>query len=158
VAVFPPEAAREDLRRRLPPGARFARPSKWHVTLAFLGEVDDFRVPDAADALATLPAPRPFRLRLTGCGRFGSVVWTGVRGDLGRLTELRESVRLALATAGFPIDPRPFRPHLTLSYRPEPTLLPALDGYTGPDWPIPGFALVQSLQGNYETLQTWPTP
>jgi 2'-5' RNA ligase len=94
-------------------------------------------------------------LRLDGGGRFGSVAWAGLAGDLKALHDLRESVRETLDGAGFPIDPRPFRPHLTISYRTERGLLPALEGYAGPEWPVTDFALVESLLGNYHTLHTW---
>ncbi|GIE89362.1 RNA 2',3'-cyclic phosphodiesterase [Actinoplanes regularis] len=158
MAVFPPAAAREDLLGRLPAGARFARPSKWHITLAFLGQVEDFRTAEVAEALAAAPRPPAFRLRLAGAGRFGAVIWTGVGGDVQALGELRESVRVALDGAGFTIDTRPFRPHLTVSYRTERGLSAALEGYAGPEWPVTGIALVESLLGNYHTLHEWPLP
>ncbi|GIF15193.1 RNA 2',3'-cyclic phosphodiesterase [Actinoplanes teichomyceticus] len=158
MAVFPPSTAREDLRRRLPPGAHLTRPEKWHVTLAFLGEVDDHRTPEVVDALATVSGPPPFRLRLDGGGRFGSVMWVGLAGALTALDELREAIRAALDGAGFPIDRRPFRPHLTISYRMDRRLLRALEGYAGMDWPVSGFALMESEHGHYRTVQEWPLP
>src|SRR6185369_10270321 len=58
---------------------RFEPPERWHITLAFLGEVPDARAVDAAAAL-----PRggpPVRLSIAGGGRFGegryTVVWAG---------------------------------------------------------------------------------
>ncbi|AEV81443.1 2'-5' RNA ligase [Actinoplanes sp. SE50] len=156
VAVFPPPPARDDLLRRLPPDARYTRPSKWHVTLAFLGDVEDHRVPDVAAALTTVP-PRPaFSLHAAGGGRFGPVIWAGLAGDVRPLADLRESVRDALAAAGFAIDPRPFRPHLTISYRSAPGLLAALTGYAGPAWQVSELALVESRLGNYHCLQWFP--
>ncbi len=157
MAVYPPVAAREDLLRRLPSGARLTRPSKWHVTLAFLGEIPG-RTQEVADTLATVPPHAPFRLRLTGGGRFGSVAWAGLTGDRPALTALRESVRATLDNAGFEIDPRPFRPHLTVSYRSEAGVLRALEGYAGPEWAVTDFALVESRLGNYHTLHEWPLP
>ncbi|GAA4596459.1 hypothetical protein GCM10023107_37710 [Actinoplanes octamycinicus] len=202
MAVFPPAAAREDLYRSLPGGARLTRTSKWHVTLAFLGEVETARTPpvasakdarpasptkgdmstapettssdnsatsaasrnddsplsSVAEALATVVPPARFQLRLAGGGRFGPVAWAGLAGDVQSLATLRESVRVALDGAGFAIDPRPFRPHLTVSYRQDRALLAALDGYAGPPWPVTGFALVESTLGNYFTRHEWPLP
>lgn len=155
MAVHPPAAAREDLLRALPSGARLTRPSKWHVTLAFLGEISR-GTDEVAEALNTVPRPPEFRLRLSGGGHFGAVLWAGLSGDRATLTTLRESVRRALASADFPIDPRPFRPHLTVSYRAEPSVLPALESYRGPEWLVSSFSLVESRLGNYQTLQTWP--
>ncbi|BCJ43975.1 RNA 2',3'-cyclic phosphodiesterase [Actinoplanes ianthinogenes] len=157
MAVFPPSAAREDLRRTLPAEGRFTRPSKWHVTLAFLGEVDDGAMPLVAEALAPAgPATAAFALRLAGGGRFGPVAWAGLAGDLTALGALRESVRVALDGAGFAIDPRPFRPHLTVSYHQDRRLLAALEGYAGPSWPVRDFALVESVLGNYHVRHEWP--
>ncbi|WP_436537112.1 RNA 2',3'-cyclic phosphodiesterase [Actinoplanes sp. HUAS TT8] len=157
VAVHPSAAAREDLLRRLPPGARMTRPSKWHVTLAFLGEISR-STDEVTQALSTVPTHPAFRLRVSGGGRFGSVAWAGLSGNVPALTDLRESVRVALDNAGFAIDPRPFRPHLTVSYRLEPSILAALNGYTGPEWDVTTCALVESILGNYHTLHEWPLP
>ncbi|MFI1995838.1 RNA 2',3'-cyclic phosphodiesterase [Actinoplanes sp. NPDC020271] len=157
MAVSPPAAAREDLLCRLPSRARLTRPAKWHVTLAFLGELSR-STDEVAAALADVPAPPAFSLRMSGGGRFGSVVWAGLAGNRQALTSLRESVRLALDNAGFTIDARPFRPHLTVSYRMAPEVLDALESYTGPPWTVTSFALVESLLGNYHTLHEWSLP
>lgn len=155
MAVFPPEAAREDLLRHLPPEARFTRPSKWHVTLAFLGDIPS-GTQAVAEALALVPPHPAFRLSMSGGGRFGTVAWAGLSGERRSLTTLREAVRVALDTAGFAIDPRPFRPHLTVSYHTQPSLDKALETYSGPPWPVTDFALVESTLGNYHPTHTWP--
>ncbi|MEV4419847.1 RNA 2',3'-cyclic phosphodiesterase [Patulibacter sp. NPDC049589] len=156
VAVFPTEDARFDLQRRLPAGSRPTRPEKWHVTLAFLGEVPDERTADVAHALSTVPPPGPITLRLAGGGRFGSVLWAGLAGDLEVLAAFRARIGSALASAGFPIDGRPFRPHLTVSYRFDPGIQQALTDYAGPSWPVTELALVRSAAGEYHRLQGWP--
>ncbi|GIE81155.1 hypothetical protein Aph02nite_71050 [Actinoplanes philippinensis] len=110
-------------------------------------------MPVVAAALADVPPPGPITLRLAGAGRFGSVIWAGVHGELERLGSFREDVRRALADAGLPIDARPFRPHLTISYRYDRRLATLLDGYSGPSWPVTEFALVDSVGGDY--LRAW---
>ncbi|MBO3740741.1 RNA 2',3'-cyclic phosphodiesterase [Actinoplanes sp. NEAU-H7] len=152
VAVFPSAEARDHLRRHLPPHAA-RRPDKWHVTLAFLGDVPEEPV---VEALTTVPGPGPVRLRLAGSGRFGSVVWAGLLGDLEPLTAFRERVRVALTEAGFPIEGRPYHPHLTISYRFDRRVVAALDGYAGPSWEVGEFALVGSADGEYHRL--WAAP
>jgi 2'-5' RNA ligase len=72
-----------------------------------------------------------------------------VHGDLERLAGFREEVRVGLADAGFPIDERPFRPHLTISYRNDRRLIAVLDSYAGPSWTVSEFALVASVDGDY---------
>nr|WP_232344241.1 2'-5' RNA ligase family protein [Actinoplanes awajinensis] len=108
--------------------------------------------------LEAVPRPPSFRLRLTGGGRFGSVGWAGLGGDLQALRTLRESIRVALTDAGLPIDPRPFQPHLTVTYRAATDLLPTLADYVGPDWPVTDFTLVESTHGEYHPRHTWPLP
>ena len=156
MAVFPGEDARLDLKRRLPAGSRSTRPEKWHLTLAFLGEVPEERTGDAAHVLSSVPRPGPITLRLAGGGRFGSVLWAGLAGDVAALAAFREDVGSALAAAGFPIDGRPFRPHLTVSYRYDRRIVEALTDYAGPSWPVDEFTLVRSAGGEYHRLQGWP--
>ncbi|WP_433797395.1 RNA 2',3'-cyclic phosphodiesterase [Actinoplanes sp. CA-252034] len=148
VALFPSEDAVDHLRRHLPAQAA-RRPEKWHVTLAFLGDVPQSGVPVVAAALADVPPPGPIPLRLAGAGRFGAVTWTGVHGDLEWLGRFREDVRRSLADAGFPIDARPFRPHLTITYRYDRRLAALLDDYSGPSWTVEELALVDSVDGDY---------
>jgi 2'-5' RNA ligase len=138
------------LRRVLPDDARLTAADKWHVTLVFLGEIEE--ISDVASALSTMPTGGPFTLRLAGSGRFGSAAWAGVSGDLAALGALRESVRSALDHA----DPRPFQPHLTVSYHADRGLLAALSTHSGAQWTVAEFALVSSHDGVYETLRAWP--
>lgn len=107
-------------------------------------------------ALTGVPDPGPISLRLFGGGRFGPVVWAGLTGDLERLGAFREDVRSALVEAGFPVDERPFRPHLTISYRYDRRIAAALDGYAGPPWTVDEFSLVHSADGEYR--QIWGRP
>ena len=91
-----------------------------HVTLAFLGNIEFDRVGSVATA-TTVACDRvtPFELALAGTGCFPSrsrpkVLWTGVRGDLDALSALQRGVTTELAAAGFRLDEKPFRPHLTI--------------------------------------------
>jgi RNA 2',3'-cyclic 3'-phosphodiesterase len=165
VGVFPPEPARADLARAVgglrvataQVNTRLIPPGRWHVTLAFLGEVDDARLPDAVAAVhaAAEAAPPPPTLRVTGGGRFGrgrfTLLWAGVEGDL---EPLGTAVRRALRRARLPFDRKPLRPHITLA-RPGDRLpaeevdadRAALDGYAGPPWTVPAITLVRSANG-----------
>jgi 2'-5' RNA ligase len=155
VAVFPTDEVRADLQRRLASatGVRLTPAEKWHITLAFLGEVADERQADVERALTGVPAKGPFRLRLAGGGRFGkAAVWAGVRGDLDALTDLHAAIREALDEHGLPYDNRPLTPHLTVAYTQETV---PLDGYLGPQWTVDEFVLVRS-RGGYQNLRAWP--
>ena len=104
-------------------GWRWARPDGIHLTLRFLGEVDD-----AADAglrgtwrgiVASAP---PFAVAVGGLGAFPPrgrprILWVGVREepDRGQLASLASDLETAARRAGFPPEPRAFRPHLTIA-------------------------------------------
>lgn len=98
----------------------WVRPEGMHLTLKFLGNVDEARMPAIADALAAIARQhRPFSLRVAGTGAFPTlarprVVWAGVAAGGDELRALAESIETALAALGFPRETRPFRPHLTL--------------------------------------------
>jgi 2'-5' RNA ligase len=166
VAVYPPPAAVADLAEftaRLHvvrAGARVAVAATWHVTLAFLGEVPDERLPRvvAAVSLAAGTRPGPMRLRVGGGGTFGrgrsTVLWVGVGPAVPELAELAGAVRRALGRARLPYDRKPLRPHLTLA-RPGGRVpadlvgedVAALDGYRGPEWTVERVLLMSSQPG-----------
>ena len=91
-----------------------------HLTLKFLGEVDE----DEADGIAAVltEAVRgfaPLRLAAAGVGVFPSVkrarvIWVGLSGQLPELAALQRSIEDSLATIGYPSEKRPFSGHLTL--------------------------------------------
>lgn len=179
VAVFPPAPVRADLERRLAgrhltaaaavPGNRVRRTpaGKWHITLAFLGDVPDDRVAMVGQAVDHAAcAPRSITLRLAGGGSFGrgrsSVLWVGATGDLAGLRGLHDDIRAALCADDLPCDDRPFTPHLTVAYpgeRFESSHLRAdrddLAGYAGPPWTVDEVVLVRSGSGTYEPVRTW---
>jgi RNA 2',3'-cyclic 3'-phosphodiesterase len=171
VAIFPPEEARADLQRRLTgavrhgrrPGVRLTPVERWHISLNVLGEVPEARLPEVENALAAVPRPGRFPLRLAGCGVFGkagsNVLWSAVEGDLAALKDLHTGVRSALATHDLPHDGRPLIPHMTVAYARSVELRAVLADYGGPTWTADAFALVQSRfadGGGYAHLSTWP--
>ena len=152
VAVYPPDGVRRDLRRRLGEVTtkRLTALDKWHITLAFLGEVAPEDVPEAERALATVTVPKGRELRIRGGGSFHRrVTWAGVAGELG---DVAADVRAALADAGVPCDIKPFAPHLTVMYAHDEAVLVALADYAGPAWTLDGIELVRSEGGTYTTL------
>ena len=97
---------------------RYVAPDSFHVTLAFLGEVEAARVDEAADALeAGCRGFGPFGVSLGELGSFGrrssATLWQGF-ADSGALPHLAQSVRGELRHAGFLFDEKAFRPHVTL--------------------------------------------
>ena len=102
-----------------------------HVTLKFLGPIEETRVPAIADALGAAASRRaPFDLAVRGLGAFPDVsrprvVWAGLE-EARALGVLAGEVDGALAALGLPRESRPFSAHVTLGRVREPRRNPAL--------------------------------
>lgn len=109
----------EDLRRLGADGLRWVRPEAIHLTLKFLGEVQESRLQEIISALASAVEPFQATLRPAGLGGFGGsrlrVVWVGLEGDTEVMATLARRVDHALRPLRFPRERRPFAPHLTLA-------------------------------------------
>lgn len=100
---------------------RFMPRGNYHVTLAFLGDIDEAAASAAIAALdeacAGIP---PVELRASELGTFGRgrevTLWLGFAAASG-LADLAERVRGHLAARSLPFDEKPFRPHITLARR-----------------------------------------
>ena len=112
-----------DVQRRLRDtavDAGWTRPEGIHLTLKFLGEITESKVPDIMGTLTrALGGTGGFRLEIERVGTFPSpknarVVWVGVSGDVERLMNLQTAVEDAMAELGMERDDRLFTPHLTL--------------------------------------------
>jgi RNA 2',3'-cyclic 3'-phosphodiesterase len=142
IAVELPNAARAALQAHITrlsralPRVRFQSLDSLHLTLAFLGELDEEQV-DAAtqSALAAASTAPPFTLTVAGLGIFGPphaprVLWCGVGGDVPTLLRLQATLTRRLEAAGFPREERPFAPHLTLARFKQPPDSAALQRLT----------------------------
>jgi len=113
VAVQPPDdvlAAVAALPRPERPDVRWTSRDQWHVTLRFLGEVDDpAPVAAALDTAPLPPAEAVLGPEVAALGRH--VVCVPVAG----LDALAAGVVAATASFGDPPDDRPFHGHLTLA-------------------------------------------
>jgi len=129
VAISPPhpiqehlDAIQRKLRTRLHDNAlRWTQPAGVHLTLAFLGNVDDQRIdPLVADLRAACQAAVSMNLALGRLGAFPDllrprVIWVGLTGDLATLATLQDNVRRATAPYAERPEDKPFHPHLTLA-------------------------------------------
>jgi 2'-5' RNA ligase len=114
--------------RAMEPKLAWVPVQKLHLTLKFVGDGDDARVAALVQATEAVAARhRSFEMTLAGVGAFPNfrrprVVWMGVEGE-PRLELLHHDVEIAAAEAGYEVEGRPFRPHLTLARVRDP--LPA---------------------------------
>jgi RNA 2',3'-cyclic 3'-phosphodiesterase len=101
-------------------GLRRVDPAHMHLTLRFLGEVAEERLPLLHGALARRAPPVDFELSLGAAGTFGppartSVVWLGLGGDRQALHALVVRIEAAVNEAGLAPSEEAFTPHLTLA-------------------------------------------
>ena len=101
-------------------GVRWVGPENVHLTLKFLGDVDEALLADLKAALAAVAAAaEPFPLSLKGGGCFPNaraprVIWIGLAEGAEEASALAAAVERALEPLGFAAEKRPFRPHLTI--------------------------------------------
>lgn len=99
---------------------RAAALERLHLTLAFIGEVDIARVPQLMAIGAETAAqaiPCSLTLHRLGYFRDAGVAWIGTDRIPDALLALANDLQSRLASAGFPVDTRPYQPHLTLARR-----------------------------------------
>lgn len=174
VGVEPSPKARNDLADRLDAiDLAPARPlprERWHITLAFLGEVAEYQLPHLTGRLAGVASSSgPMSLTLSGAGAFPSVgrpsvLWVGLAGDVAALRDLATEVAVAVSEAGVVLEGRPFAAHLTIARFPDRSpraARPALTGlssYAGPLFAVEEVRLMRSRLGRHpqhEPLAVW---
>jgi len=100
------------------PGARWVPAEQIHLTLDFLGEVEEASVKLLTEELARIQQPG-FELCLSGTGCFPGrrrprVLWIGLKPE-PLLFDLESRVRAVVLACGIPQEERPFSPHITLA-------------------------------------------
>lgn len=124
IRLFVGLALPEEVRARLAAlcaglqGVRWVAPENMHVTLRFIGDIDEGVADDVHEALAQVRAPG-FDLHLAGAGTFGPhsrphALWVGVEKGPA-LVHLRDKVESAVVRAGLEPENRKFAPHVTLA-------------------------------------------
>lgn len=112
-------ALRKRIAKRFDSDIRWTNPEQLHLTLAFVGEVDD-AVGATVAAAMTPPIDMPaYPLALGGLGVFPPhgaprVLWIGSSRGARETIDLQRLVAERLATAGVELERRPFHAHLTL--------------------------------------------
>ncbi len=145
-----------DALRSARPDLRWQHPSKWHLTLQYLGECGPHEVDRQLDRWERRAARgRSMQLNVQGAGTFGKtfvarVLWAGLGGDLDAWRKV----------AAFDQEP-----HVTLARTRERTDLTGavqeLERYRGPSWTADRLAVMEShLQGGagsrYVPLEFFP--
>jgi RNA 2',3'-cyclic 3'-phosphodiesterase len=133
--------------------ARWIPEDNLHVTLWFLGEVDESGL-EALHGVAAGPfAIAPFDLRLGGVGTFPPsgpprVIWMGATAGATEIRALYGSLSARLLPLGYRPEGRPFTPHLTLArvrQRPARRVAPAVRRAILDDAPDAGGSRVDAV-------------
>jgi 2'-5' RNA ligase len=100
--------------------ARWVSPQNMHLTVRFIGQVDEGRAPKVIQALAAPLEMAPFDVELGGCGAFPPrgaprVLWIGLTQGLPSLALMHDAFNQRLRPLGFAPEARPFSAHLTLA-------------------------------------------
>ena len=125
VALDFPDAIRDLIRAQLSHLRPLARSTRWvgvegmHVTLKFIGSVDEEKFAPIVSALARVRSRAPVEMRFKGVGFFPNerrprVCWCGIEAS-ANLPELAKEIEQSLLPLGIAREERPFVPHLTLA-------------------------------------------
>jgi RNA 2',3'-cyclic 3'-phosphodiesterase len=139
-------------------GGKLTRDESVHMTLLFLGDVDESRLPALHEAAGRV-AVTPFGMKMetAQCWRHNKVAWVGPHAVPHALGQLVRDLEAAMADAGFSFDRRPFAAHVTLlrKARCRPVELDPPDI----EWPVDEFVLVRSQLGGagsqYSVIGRW---
>jgi RNA 2',3'-cyclic 3'-phosphodiesterase len=106
-------------------GARWRPLEAFHITLRFIGDVQEPVAAELDEALAEIRAPA-FELELARAGHFGEgadihAVWAGVE-DSAPLRQLQKANERAARAAGLKPESRVYTPHVTLAYLKRPSV------------------------------------
>lgn len=180
LALELPEPVKYTLRQRIErlakaiPDVRWVDPQSLHLTLVFLGELDDAQLASVTQAAEQVAVSHtPFALQLARLGTFGSaraprVVWVGLAGEKARLLALQTALADDMAERGFPREERPFAPHLTLARIKKPLPEDALTALThslaepasNAIWQADAISVMKSElarpAARYTALSRWP--
>jgi 2'-5' RNA ligase len=153
-ALWPDEAVRNEMVRQFKrmlqhdcPGNKML-PSNLHLTLHFIGNVDDAMTSCLQQAASTIKADS-FELRLDKPGYFPlpGIFWIGCSELPEALMALHHQLARVLLPCGYKPESRPYSPHITLmrklreagDFEPvEPVV-----------WAVKSFALIESLPTHY---------
>jgi 2'-5' RNA ligase len=97
----------------------WVKPDRMHLTVVFLGEVAEARVPPLVESIGRDIDGKPFEIAFENVGVFPErgaprVVWVGVSGADAALHDLYAELVRRVAAPDIAIESRPFHPHLTL--------------------------------------------
>ena len=135
IALPIPDNLKESLRsaisqlKRINSGLRWVRPESIHLTVKFLGNIEQDLVEPISQQLDSVAGSCPeLELGLSGVGVFPGqrrprVIWAGLGGDIMPLSQLASAIDRMCAGFGIKVEKRPFNAHLTLGRLKVPSMV-----------------------------------
>ncbi|HUZ77884.1 MAG TPA: RNA 2',3'-cyclic phosphodiesterase [Chloroflexota bacterium] len=167
LAVEVTEEVRQEMRavqdqfRQARPHVKWVEPELAHLTLKFLGLLDERQLTNVSRVCQETAARHlPFYLAFQGLGAFPNIrnvrmLWMGLGQGEGEMAALAGDVQAAVEALGFPAEDRAFQPHLTLGRLKEPLnrvqmlyfnqLVEGYAAYPFGFMPVTAFQLVKSV-------------
>ena len=97
--------------------ARWIDPENYHITLRFIGDVENHMADEIANSLDRVKRA-PFEISLSGVGEFGSKkphsLYASVKPN-AELSQLAGDMERLCQRIGLPAEPRKFVPHITIA-------------------------------------------
>ena len=127
IAIELPSEIKEKIEKTITPFRKlnlaisWVKPKNLHLTLKFLGEVDEKKVDDMSLALEkALKDEEIFKMNLREFGAFPDfrrpkVIWIGIEGGVENLKRIQFKIEEELSKIDFPKEKREFSPHLTIA-------------------------------------------
>ena len=161
-ALWPNDEVRAKLldKARLLPihTGRHVPPENFHITLVFLGNVEEQTIPELADGAEALSIPG-FSLQINhgGWWKRAKVAWLAPAYTPEPLLELVRQLHHRARLAGLPLDKRDYSPHLTIARKLTRPLKPCT--FEPIHWDVREFCLVESVThekgARYRVMQSW---
>lgn len=161
VALWPDAATRESLAvavGKLGIGGRLVAPTNLHLTMAFLGQVPSTTRASILKAMRDTRAGR-FTIQLDMVGHFAAsrAAWLGISNPPKAIVEIQKRLVEHLRNAGFKLEDRPFRAHVTVARDAVKPVTVQPDGALPVAWTVDNLSLVRSPQrggGQYQVLDS----
>ena len=146
--------------------AKWTHPQDYHITLAFLGDLEASKAEEVRDVLSKHTFhTSTFSVHTSQWGCFGppkkpSILWAGIESS-DELKALHAEVWSLMETVGFEREQRPFRPHLTIARRSQGSTAADVKSAHLPSlsWQVRDVVLFQTHFGRrpaYEQVLTLP--
>ncbi|KXG43821.1 RNA 2',3'-cyclic phosphodiesterase [Tepidibacillus decaturensis] len=158
VALKLAEHVKNELKQQLPiirnslQLGKWVPEENWHITLLFLGEVDEKEMESLDQALnEAVKNVVPFQLQLKNISAFPSenkpnILWAGVHGDLQMLNKLYQNFVEALTKTKITFDAKPkYTPHVTLARKVNVPFKKENFKLTSSVWQVTSLTLYQSV-------------